>query len=196
MECPPKIVKIAQTLLAANAGLTTTEDQARLFMRLVAEQVVFELGPSFGLKAAGPGRPQGPSQIAYNNPAVDVPFGGWRILEGVGNPNGTPATVIARPIFQTFPNQIFLAVTGVDHLHTADAPKDLPPAPVPVQPDLSTIYDRLDQIERTLKVIMDDWSVVLDDIHRIDHRRYVAKFLGMTLVSVPETVKKPVSVPE
>ncbi len=186
MDCPLRVIEIAQTLYQQNSALTITEESARLFMRLVAEQVMFELGPSFGLKAAGPGRPQGPSQIAYNNPAVDVPFGGWRILEGVGNPNGTPATVIARPIFQTFPNQIFLAVTGVDHLHTADAPKDVPPISTVTAVQLSRLYDRMDQLERTLKIIMQDWPVVLDDVHRIDHRRYVASLFGIRIVSVPE----------
>ncbi len=180
MEIPSRIPEIAQTLLAANPGLTATEEQARLLMRLIGEQVVFELGADFGLKSAAVGRPQGPSQIAWRGGSVLI---GWRILDGVADPSGKPAAVLVHPPTQEWPGQVFIPLTGIDHLKTADKPKE-PPAPTP--PDLSRIYDRLDQIERTLKIILQDWPIVLDDLHRLEHRRYKGQLGPFTIISTPE----------
>src|SRR5207245_10850406 len=126
MDCPPRLIAIAQALYAQNPGLTAgSAGQPRLFMRLVAEQARFELGAAYGLKAAGPGRPQGPSEIAY---AGGDPFGGWRLIDGDGSVTRVIGGVLPNPPWQSFAGQLFLSADLIYHLKVSDPP---PPAPNP-----------------------------------------------------------------
>jgi hypothetical protein len=101
----------------------------RTLMRLMAEQLAFELGPAYGVKSAGAGRPQGPSQIAYNGPDG---LGSWRILDGDGSVTDVPNSPIPNPTWQAFPGQIFIPVDPIDHLGVRPAPPALGPLAPPV----------------------------------------------------------------
>src|ERR1044072_4184455 len=141
MDCPPRLIAIAQAFLTQNPALTTgTDDQSRLFLRLVAEQAAFELGPAYGLKSAGDRRPPGPSPVASPG---DTQFGGWRIIDADASVTGQRGGIIPNPPWQTFPGQLFLSVDPVDHLRVSDtrAPPraDAPPAPVDLRPILARL---------------------------------------------------------
>jgi len=188
MECPPRLIAIAQTLLAQNPGLTTgTDDQSRLFLRLVAEQAAFELGPAYGLKSAGPGRPQGPSQIAYTG---ETQFGGWRILDADASVTGHRGGIIPNPPWQVFPGQLFLAADPVDHLKISETRPPARPLDPPTPPvDLAPILARLAQLETTVNRLASELPVVASEADEALHRklpRYVCKYGPFTIVSVPE----------
>jgi hypothetical protein len=95
--------------------------------KMVAEQVVCDLGPQYGLKRAGPGRPISSEVIAFNNGSV---FIGW---EWENTHDGR---------WEQFPQatdllgQIFVPVACVHHL--ADAPPPPVPTPGPVVPTPGT----------------------------------------------------------
>jgi hypothetical protein len=189
MDIPPRIIAIAQALLAQNPGLTTgSDDQSRLFVKLVAQQAAFELGPQFGLKAASANRPQGPSQIARQAP--DGSLGGWRIVDGDGSASGTKGGIVPNPPFQDFSGQLFISVDPIDHLKVSD---QQPPRPDPgsgVSADVARLEQRIDGLERLLRPIADQWSALQDDVTRLDARidqRYVASKFGIVIVSYPES---------
>jgi hypothetical protein len=179
-DFPKRGVAIAQALLAQQPNaLPGDDDHSRVFIKRVAEQMAYELGPAYGVKSAGPGRPQGPSQIAYTG---DAQFGGWRLIDG-----GT--RILDNPPWQAFPGQLFLPVDPVDHLHMRDQQppprSDPPPSPV----DLSPILARLATLEQTVNALASQLPVVASEADEALHRpypRYVAKFWGITIVSVPE----------
>ena len=191
MDCPPRLIAIAKALYAQNVGLTTgTDDQSRLFIKLVAEQAAFELGPAFGLKSAGPGRPQGPSQIAYTG---DPQFGGWRLVDGDGSQSGTKGGIVPNPPWQVWPDQVFIRVDPIDHLKVSTTTPSPRPAPVPAPPTdidhLMAIVARLNALE-TRVAMLSDHVVSVDRLadealHR-PYPRYVCKYGPFTLVSKPE----------
>jgi hypothetical protein len=183
MDCPPRLIAIAQALLAQNVGLLTgSDDQSRLFIRLVAEQAAFELGPAFGLKSAGPGRPQGPSQIAYTGEAQ---FGGWRVVDA-------GRVILPNPPWQSFADQVFIRVDPIDHLkisETGPPPRSDPQAPPVDVEQIAAILARLDTLERIVTGLAAQLPIVAGDAQEALHRklpRYVGKFGPFTLVSVPE----------
>jgi len=181
MECPPRLIAIAQALWARHPPRTQTDDQSRLFIRLVAEQAAFELGRAYGLKAAGPGRPQGPSQIAYTGEAI---FGGWRLIDTDGSQSGTVGGIVPHPPWQELRDQLFLPVDPIDHLQVGSAT----PLPTPTD-DLARLTARVDQLERVLRPIAEGWPTVMADLERLDVRidqRYLTKMFGLTIVSTPE----------
>lgn len=190
-DFPARGTEIARALYALNPRLTTgSDDQQRLFVKTVAEQMAYELGPAYGVKSAGVGRPQGPSQIAF---AGGTEFGGWRIIDNDGSQSGMKGGIIPQPIWQLFPNQLFLAVDPVDHLKVSDTrppPRSDPPAP-PV--DLAPLLARIDALERLVQPLADQWTALQHDVavllSRID-QRYVTIDLPFRFkaVSLPETV--------
>jgi len=129
MRLPERAQQIVDAIYRLHVDLSNgTDDTRRALMRLMAEQLAFELGPAYGVKSAGPGRPQGPSQIAYNGPEG---LGGWRILDGDGSMTDVKNSPIPNPTWQEFPDQIFLPVDPIDHLGARPAPA---PEPIPVPP--------------------------------------------------------------
>ena len=185
MDCPPRLIAIAQALYAQNPGLTTgSAEQQRLFIRLVAEQARFELGAAYGLKAAGPGRPQGPSEIAY---AGGDPFGGWRLIDGDGSVTRVIGGILPNPPWQSFAGQLFLSADPIDHLKVSDTPT--PALSPPSAVDLAPILARLAHLEETVNGLANHLTVVDSEAEEALHRplpRYVARVFGITIVSRPE----------
>jgi len=183
-DFPARGVQIATALLAQQPNaLPGDDDSSRVFIKRVAEQMAYELGPAFGLKSAGPGRPQGPSQIAYTG---DAQFGGWRVIDG-----GT--RILENPPWQAFPGQLFLPVDPVDHLRVRDQqpPPRSDPPPTPV--DLSPILARLDTLEKLVATLTDQWPALHGDVELLLSRmdqRYVTINMpwGIKIVSRPEIV--------
>lgn len=172
MDWPTRAADIADALYVRNRSLTTgTHEQQELFVRLVAEQCAFELGPLYGNKSAGPGRPQGPSQIAYNDPAG---LGGWRIVDNDGSVTGVPGHPMPHPPWQAFPGQLFLPVVPADHLKTVGpAPlPDPPPSSTPPSADLMAVVARMAAIESQLGAIAGDLTDLLRQVDTLKRRGY------------------------
>src|SRR5947199_2842979 len=113
MELNLQVLDLINKVYAANRQLALTDDGQRQLARMVAEQVRFSTGDkNWGVKAAGPNRPQGPSQIAYNTPGG--PLVCWRWLDGVnaGKENG----VLSNPVFLDITGQLFISVDPINHL--------------------------------------------------------------------------------
>jgi hypothetical protein len=131
MQLPKRAQEIIDTLYGLHrADFERDDDSRRAMMRLVAEQLAFELGPAYGVKSVA-GHPQGQSTIAYTG---EPNFGGWRILDGDGSITGITHAPIPNPPWQEFPDQVFIAVTPTDHLGIGS----VPPAPVPTPAPIPT----------------------------------------------------------
>lgn len=122
-----------------------TDDQRRTLTRMMAEQFRYELGPAYGTKAAGFGRPQSKDAIAVRDGSGQL--WGWDWQDGnsrkprVGP--GSPAMDIT--------GQLFIDVSpGVDHLGTTQPqPQPVPPPPPPPPPE-GDIWSAIGAIERRL----------------------------------------------
>ena len=139
---------IAHSLWMINPSLTTgSEDDQRQFVKMVAEQLVFNTKDErYGIKKAGINRPQGPSQIAYNSTSGLV---GWRIIDNDGSVTGVKGGIIPNPPMQIFYGQIFIPVTGINHLSIAN---ELP---------LPTSDNRLDTVINLLKTINSNFQELI-----------------------------------
>jgi hypothetical protein len=184
MDLSPQVLELIKQVYAANMSLATTDDGQRQLAKMVAEQVVFSTGDTnWGVKSAAPGRPQGPSQIAYNSTSGQLLC--WRWLDGpnAGKPNG----VLDSPIFLDITGQNFIPVGPVNHLQapTPDAP--IPP-PQP-NSDSKSITDQLITIGAdivNLAHAVSDMREELDAISAKLDRRYTSKIFGATVVTQPE----------
>jgi hypothetical protein len=172
----------------------------------MAEQIAFELGPRWGVKSAGPGRPQGPSELAYDAPPLYI----WRWSDGDGHVTGIIGVplpeALLEPLDQTA-GQVFLKVDPIDHLGAlADTP---PQGPPPAALDLKSLLDGLDDvrgrvehlesISQALQVVANEFQFMkqqvaklADDVERFRHRRYVWRTkYGIKIVSIPEEDVRP-----
>ncbi len=107
-----------------------SDDTRRGIVRLIAEQLAFELGPHYGNKAATHTNPQGPSTIAYES--TNGTLGGWRVIDGDGSVTGIANAPLPDPPWQSFAGQMFIARDPIDHLGISAMPD--PPAPLPSPP--------------------------------------------------------------
>jgi hypothetical protein len=191
MEWPARGHAIALGIYQTHRALFEGDDDTRrAAMRLIAEQVCYELGPDWGLKSAGPGRPQGPSQIAYRGGPILI---GFRILDGDGSVTGVPNSPIPHPPMQSFEGQTFIDVEPIDHLGTSvEIPPIRPmpppnPAPYPTADplvkDVAALMARIDALEQR---VADLTMTTAHTLKTLQTRRYVAQKFGITIVSVPE----------
>jgi len=113
MELSSQVLDLINQVYAANRQLALTDDGQRQLARMVAEQVRFSTGDkNWGVKAAGPNRPQGPSQIAYNTPGG--PLVCWRCLDGVNavKENG----VLINQVLLDITTHLIISVDIIFHL--------------------------------------------------------------------------------
>jgi hypothetical protein len=189
-DFPARGRQIIQALYDANRGLAAgTTEQQQLLTRLMAEQFAFEFGPQWGCKAAGPSRPQGPSELALNAPPLYI----WRWSDGDGHVTKVPGAPLPEPLLEPLDQtaeQLFLPVDPVDHLGVSDTrPPARPDPPPPPSLDLVPILARLDRLEQRIAMLSDHVVSVDRIADEALHRplpRYVGKFGPFTLVSKPE----------
>lgn len=130
-DFPSRAQDIVVTLYQQHKDLASgDDDQRRSLTKLMAEQIRFELGPEWGTKSAGTGRPQSKDSIArLTNGHL---FGcDWQ-NGGTKEPFGT----ISCP---ELPGQIFIPVDPVNHLTQAPPVVALPPPVVVGPPPLSGV---------------------------------------------------------
>jgi hypothetical protein len=192
-DFPQRGQEIIDALYAQNTPLATgTLDQQRLLTRLIGEQMAFEFGPRWGIKAAATDRPIGPSEIAFNAPPLFI----WRWSDGDGHVTGLAGSPLHPPLLEPLDQtagQVFIRCDPIDHLNvstTTPSPRPAPsPAPVTDIDHLMAIVARLNALE-TRVAMLSDHVVSVDRIadealHR-PYPRYVAKWFGITIVSKPE----------
>jgi hypothetical protein len=179
--------QIIQALYNAHRDLAAgTTEQQQLLTRLIAEQFAFEFGPQWGCKAAGPGRPQGPSELAFNAPPLYI----WRWSDGDGHVTRVPGAPLPDPLLEPLDQtagQVFLPVDAIDHLQVSDTRPPLRPLPAPM--DLEPILARLDRLEQRVATLSDHVVSVDRIADEALHRpfpRYVGTWGPFTLVSKPE----------
>jgi hypothetical protein len=189
-DFPQRGQEIIDALYAQNTPLATgTPDQQRLLTRLIGEQMAFEFGPRWGIKAAATDRPVGPSEIAFNAPPLFI----WRWSDGDGRVTGLAGSPLHPPLLEPLDQtvgQVFISCDPVDHLKVSEATPAPRPAPPPaVDVDLVAILARLDTLERIVTGLATQLPLVAGEAHEALHRpypRYVGTFGPFTLVSRPE----------
>jgi len=194
MDFPERGRQIIRALYEANPGLASgTPDQQRLLTRLIGEQFAFEFGPRWGCKAATKDRPQGPSELAYQGPPLQI----WRWSDGDGHITGVPGAPLPEPLLQPAEQsagQYFILTDPVDHLHVSDQrPPARPPDPPAPPVDLTPILARLDTLEKFVASLMDQWPALHGDVELLLSRmdqRYVTIDMPFRIkvVSLPELV--------
>jgi hypothetical protein len=201
MEWSPRASAIAATLWARHPDLAHASDLSvdgddgrRALMRIIAEQLAFEFGTSYGVKSASPTRPQGPSQIAWRVTADTL--GGWRIVGADGQDGPTVISLVARPIWQVWPGQTFIPVEPVDHLGVRAVP-DLPPITVSMPPerppavpseavDPSAILAALARVDASLTAL----EGRLADLDAREPPTYRGSLFGITVVLHPDPPRR------
>jgi len=193
-EFPARGRQIIQALYEANRGLAAgTTEQQQLLTRLIAEQVAFEFGPQWGCKAAGPGRPQGPSELAFNAPPLFI----WRWSDGDGHVTHVPGAPLPDPLLEPLDQtagQLFIPVDPVDHLKVSDTRPPPRPDPVPEPTASTSPTEVLAALLVARDVLLKDSAYqtqrILDEIHafrrRVDEAAQLAtspgwlkKFFGL-----------------
>lgn len=163
---PQRVVDIAQALrdrFVAPSDPYRPTDEGRAFIREIAEQVRYELGPAWGLKSAGVGRPQSPSVIAYQGEEL----GGWRLLDGDASVTKITNGIIRTPPYQSLPGQLFLPVDPINHLGVplayagGSSPSEPSPGPVP---STDTGPGTVAELPEILKALHD----LTDSVHTLD----------------------------
>jgi len=207
MEFPDRARTIVNTLWSQHRELAAGDAEAqRELTRMIAEQIAFDLGPRWGVKAAGPGRPQGPSELAYDAPPLYI----WRWSDGDGHVTGIIGAPLPDPLLEPLDQtagQVFLKVDPIDHLGALADTR--PQGPPPAALDLKSLLDGLDDvrgriehlesisqarlvIDQDLQLLKAQLQQAITDVAQLRHRRYVATKYGITIVSIPEEdVPKP-----
>jgi hypothetical protein len=187
---PPRATEILQALHAKHRDLAEgNDDTRRALMRIIAQQLAFELGSHYGVKSAGVGRPQGPSTIAYESPDG---FGGWRVIDGDGSATGVVNGPIPHPPFQSFSGQVFIPVPPTDHLGvravpdlppiTVSMPPERPPAPPSASIDPSAILGALARLDATLTAL----EAHVADLDAREPPTYRGSLFGIAVVLHPD----------
>jgi hypothetical protein len=120
---PARVPAIVQALYAQHVDLANgDDDQRRALILKIAQQLAFELGPAWGTKDAGGGRPQSKDAIAYFDGST---------LYGADCFNGSTRKPAVPDVLTELPGQHFISVTATDHLGAATGGGTVP-APAPV----------------------------------------------------------------
>ena len=188
MNLPTGVLDLINKVYAANMQLATTDDGQRQLAKIIAEQVRFTTrDEGWGVKSSSPSNPQGPSQLAYNNPQGKLYC--WRWLDGqnAGKPNG----VLDNPIFLDITGQNFIPVVPTDHLGTTASPPQQPtnplgPSQIDLLSELKNINDEIGDIKKLLEVLGLEIDQIRDETIVLSSRRYTAKIFGATVVFSPE----------
>lgn len=166
-DFPSRAQDIVVTLYQSHKDLASgDDDQRRSLTKLMAEQIRFELGPEWGTKSAGVGRPQSKDSIArLTNGRL---FGcDWQ-NGGSREPFGT----IGCP---EIPGQIFIPVDPINHLTQAPPVVVLPPPVVaPPATDLqATILAELRAHEAAEKAERESAAAFRDAVTHVWRDRLV-----------------------
>lgn len=170
MQIPEKVVSITKLLWAQHIDLARGDDnQRRALTKIIAEQVRFALGPSWGTKSAGEGRPPSKDAIAYVDEAGRL--WGWDSLNG-----GTREVSSIREM-EDITGQEFLPVLPIDHLNTgAVSPAGTPTGgPPPVQPprvDVGSVVAAIAEVAALVKGSMQAQSEGFDSLSQQHERIY------------------------
>lgn len=134
MKLPDRAKEIVRALYERHKDLARGDDeQRRTLTRMIAEQVRFELGPSWGHKSADPGRPPSKDAIAFQDGAV---------LWGFDLFNGQTREPWPDPEGLNITGQHFIDVSpGGDHLGAGP-----PPPPPPPDDDLALVRAELERL--------------------------------------------------
>lgn len=175
-EFPSRAQDLVVTLYQSHQELARgDDDQRRSLTKLMAEQIRYELGPEWGTKSAGVGRPQSKDSIArltngrlygcdWQNGGSREPFG------TIGCPE--------------IPGQIFIPVDPINHLA---APPVVVLPPVPPATDLSAqILAELRAHEAAEKTARDDAAAFRESVRNVWRTRLVwaAKYILPALGAV------------
>ena len=159
---PDRVQVILATLAGQHPAWVADDTGPRLALnRLLAEQVCFELGPTWGMKTAGAGRPISSDVLAQQQGGTLL---GW---DWETQHNGT---VDAFPAAMDLTGQVFVGVPCTDHFGGV-VPIQPPPVNPPVIPsvDLTPALLRLDAIiARADSLAAQAERVYLDEIARIN----------------------------
>jgi len=115
MLLPDRVKDIVRTLYYRHPAPRNDDDKRRALPLMIAQQVRFELGPTWGTKRADPGRPLAKDSIAQHQP--DGKLVGWDLFNGsTGLPHPNPGSI-------DISDQVFVDVSpGLDHLGGASPP--------------------------------------------------------------------------
>lgn len=185
MNLPARAAAIIQQLWLLNVDLSNgDDDQRRALSKKIGEQVAFELGPQWGLKARWEGAPQSKDALAYNPTATR----GMAVIDVWDWQNGATRQVqVSAGSPPTYPaiTAWFTVVTPVNHLGTPTP--DLPPPPPVVTPVLDHVLTEIDQrlllIETSQSAIIHAITEMLDQQARGVTGR--VSFLGTVTLKPP-----------
>ena len=130
------------------------DDQRRQLTSKIAETVRFTLGPSWGWKSAGSGRPPSKDAIAQQDGAI---------LWGYDLFNGATREPNDRPEAENITGQVFIAVPPVDHLGTS-VPPTIPPTIPPTTPPSDDLRPRVAALEGGLRALSDALASLSRDV--------------------------------
>lgn len=197
-EITSQIQSLIDQVFDLNKNLIDTQDNQRLLVKMIAEQVAFTTGDTnWGLKSAAKNNPQGPSQIAYNQ----TPLVCWRIIGIEGARPGLDIGPTHPPIFLPIPGQVFIPVVPTNHLSSGvtnavqqtqqtDVEREARDQQIiDVTQDLEKIHadnDRILQLLDNMNKTIIDNQTRIDEISRKVDRRLITKFFGATVVISPE----------
>jgi hypothetical protein len=145
MNLTARQLQIVKTLYARNRSLADgTDDQRRQLVMLIAQQIAFEFGLSWGTKRADPGRPLSKDAIAYS-----VVYSGTGTLLAWDLFNGATRVPFDNPSSIDITGQMFVPVQPVNHLGDVTVP-DVPPVVPPTPPPAIDFQSQIDGLVRVV----------------------------------------------
>ncbi len=152
MDFPPRAHQIVEALYALHEPLAKgTEDDRRRLTMLMAQQIRFELGASWGTKSSSPTNPPSKDALVFKSGLVFLAFD-WQ--------NGGTREPQRPPLQTDITGQHFIAVDPINHLAVGG---DVAPAPTPVAGEDVPIVDWA-SLDRYLKARVLESYIKLDDL--------------------------------
>lgn len=176
MKWPERVQLIVEQMISANKALanSTEDNNRRLLTLMIAEQVCFEFGISWGTKRADPGRPPSKDSLTFNDPVTSR-------LWNFDYQNGSTRAANIFPEAEDITGQIFIRVNPVDHLETGTGtttpPPPSTPTPVPTGPgtglatraDIDKLFERLDNIQAAVAALAQAvglLNTIMEQVHQ------------------------------
>jgi hypothetical protein len=115
MKLPQRATDVIRELYERNKPLAQGDDnQRRALTKIIAEQICFDLGPTWGTKRADSGRPPSKDAIAQKQPDGKLFSWDWQ--------NGATREPIDDPDHVDITGQVFIEVAPVAHLDGQTGP--------------------------------------------------------------------------
>jgi hypothetical protein len=160
MKLTQRHVDVINVMYERNTTLAHgSEEDRRVLTRMIAEQLAFENGPSWGTKAQGATHPQSKDAIAFQTSTSKKDFEIWDWQNGTTRAPQVHVGQAGVPVT----GQWFISVSPVNHLASTG-----PEPPEPPEPGGVTNEEILKEIQDNQSVLMSEHNTIISRLQNLE----------------------------